>query len=188
MEYDRSGRLHSFHLVVHIFVWSRTLFLHLVGTLVLCAAPEAVVVFCTQVSQNTVEAFHGLIVVHGDQVSSNVRNREQHMTHKESGGKLTLSCRNCVASSIDRGGKGTPSSAPESAFFGRSSPSSSSSGRSASARICTRSCSSTERCPPLPSPPLSTASTRPAGNASGLVGSSQSTLNCVKREFQPKEL
>jgi hypothetical protein len=58
-------RRHLFQLIVHIFVRTRTLFLHLLGTLVLCATPKAVVIFCAKISQNTVEAFRGLYIHRG---------------------------------------------------------------------------------------------------------------------------
>src|SRR5258707_6030239 len=50
-----------FHLVVHIFLRTWTLFLHFVGTFILRAAPETVVIFRTQIQQNAVQAFRGLV-------------------------------------------------------------------------------------------------------------------------------
>ena len=49
------------HLVVHILVRTWTLFLHLIGTFILCTTPETVVVFPTQILQNAVQAFRGLV-------------------------------------------------------------------------------------------------------------------------------
>lgn len=49
-----------FYLVVHIFVRTGTLLLHLIRTLILCATPETVVVLHTQVLQNAVQPFRGL--------------------------------------------------------------------------------------------------------------------------------
>jgi hypothetical protein len=43
--YDRGAGFVCFRLVVHIFVRTRTFFRHLVRAFILCAAPEAVVVF-----------------------------------------------------------------------------------------------------------------------------------------------
>jgi hypothetical protein len=111
---------------------------------------------------------------------------------------LTFRRRNCAASSIHFGGK--CDSLLQSAFFGElatatSSPSSR--GCSASARICSRNRSSIERsslrvgvvvaAAAAAAVEAVTASKRPAGKVSGLIGSSQSTLNCGTKKSVSRE-
>ena len=60
MEYSRGLDYICSHLVMHIFIRTRTFFSHLIGAFILRTAPETVVVFLAQVVQNAVQAFHRL--------------------------------------------------------------------------------------------------------------------------------
>jgi len=46
---------------MHMFLRTRTFFLHFVGTFILCATPETIVIFRTQILQNAFQAFRGLV-------------------------------------------------------------------------------------------------------------------------------
>ena len=61
MEYDQSVDSVHIQLVVHVFVRTRTLFLHLIRSFILSTTPKAIVVFRAQILQNAIEAFRGLV-------------------------------------------------------------------------------------------------------------------------------
>ena len=46
---------------MHILLRTRTFFLHFIGTFILRATPETVVIFRTQILQNAVQTFRGLV-------------------------------------------------------------------------------------------------------------------------------
>ena len=113
------------HLVVHILVRTWTLFLHLIGTFILCTTPETVVVFPTQILQNAVQAFRGLVTGYQPMPTNEKKKKKRRAAYGKmrSGDQvrgrscaLTFKRRNCAACSIIFGGK--CNSVFKSAFFG----------------------------------------------------------------------